>query len=206
MPGRMLPADPLTRRSFLAVATTGAGVVGIGAAGWGLLGSMSPSADVIERTRGFVVRLSDIPEGTELAMKYFGVPLFIRHRTAEEIAAAESVDPEDIWYNETIDILGRPIGTADDRARRATPNGKYIALIGQGSGFGCVPLGDGAGDFNGWFDPCRGAHDDTSGRFRKGAAHENLRLPTFELVGEEALLFTDPKTTPKSLVEELLYR
>lgn len=194
-----------TRRSFLSIATISVGLVGVGAAAFGILSSLSPSADVIARTKGFKIRLSDIPEGSQLTMKIFGYPVFIRHRTAKEIAAAEAVDLAKLPFNQTFDVRGRPLGTADDRIRRASADGRFIALVGVG-GWGCALLGDGAGDFAGWFDACRGTHYDTSGRFRKGYADGNLRLPRYELVDGDTLWFTDPDVNPQRMVDELLYR
>ena len=51
-----------------------------------------------------------------------------------------------------------------------------------------VGLGDGAGDFGGWFCPCHGSHYDTSGRIRKGPAPENLPVPVAEFVDETTIL------------------
>ena len=39
------------------------------------------------------VKLSDIPEGKNMTFKWRGKPLFIRHRTAEEIEVENAVDP-----------------------------------------------------------------------------------------------------------------
>jgi len=52
---------------------------------------------------------------------------------------------------------------------------------------GCVPLGDGAGEFNGWFCPCHGSHYDTSGRIRKGPAPENLAVPPAVFVDDTTI-------------------
>jgi ubiquinol-cytochrome c reductase iron-sulfur subunit len=197
---------PKTRRGFLAFATTGAALVIGGAAGHVVLRSFAPSADVLAQSSGFDVKLSDIPEGTQLTFKGFGLPIFIRHRTKDEITAAEAVDLADLIVNQSLDMLGRPIGSADDRLRRATPDGRFIALVGVGSGQGCVPLGDQAGDFRGWFDPCRGTHYDSSGRYRKGIATENLRLPVFALVHEDTLRFVEPNTLSEAMLDDLLYR
>ncbi len=38
------------------------------------------------------IKLGDIPEGKNMTFKWRGKPLFIRHRTAEEIAESKAVD------------------------------------------------------------------------------------------------------------------
>lgn len=54
-------------------------------------------------------------------------------------------------------------------------------MIGVCTHLGCVPVGDGSGDFGGWFCPCHGSHYDTAGRIRKGPAPENLHIPEMHL-------------------------
>ena len=53
--------------------------------------SMSASADVLAMGK-IEVNLNDIPEGKNMTYKWRGKPLFIRHRTAAEIAAGMNVD------------------------------------------------------------------------------------------------------------------
>ena len=56
------------------------------------------------------------------------------------------------------------------------------ARLASGSG-----LGDGAGEFNGWFCPCHGSHYDTAGRIRKGPAPQNLHIPVAEFTEETTI-------------------
>ena len=56
-------------------------------------------------------------------------------------------------------------------------SGEWLVMMGVCTHLGCVPLGDGAGEFGGWFCPCHGSHYDTAGRIRKGPAPENLPVP-----------------------------
>ena len=50
------------------------------------------------------------------------------------------------------------------------------------SGLSARPIGEGSGDFGGWFCPCHGSHYDQSGRIRRGPAPENLPVPVAEFV------------------------
>ncbi len=204
MPDRPPTAEPLTRRSFLAFATAGAGVVVAGYAGWKLLGGLAPSADVLAQSDGFTVKLSDIPEGSETVIKYLGRPVIVRHRTAEEIALAEAVDLKDLTDNTTLDVFDRVIGNASDHTRRSTPDGRFIALSGTEPIYGCVVLK--GGDWE-WIDVCVSTHYDISGRARKYGLHGNLRIPVQELVGTDALrLITNPNYLRKSALDDLVYR
>ena len=49
------------------------------------ISSLSASADVLALAK-IEIKLADIPEGKNMTFKWRGKPLFIRHRTAEEIA------------------------------------------------------------------------------------------------------------------------
>ena len=164
-----------TRRDFLHYVTAGAGAVTAGAATWPLVNQMNPSADVLALS-SIRVDVSDVEPGTQITVKWLGKPVFIRRRTREEIEAARSVALADL-----IDLDGRnankPGLEALDENRSIDEAGEWLVMMGVCTHFGCVPLGDGAGEFNGWFCPCHGSHYDTSGRIRKGPAPANLPVP-----------------------------
>jgi ubiquinol-cytochrome c reductase iron-sulfur subunit len=181
-----------TRRNFLYIATAGFGTVTAGAAVWPLVDQMNPSADV-QAASQIRVDVSDVPVGTQLTVLFLGKPVFIRHRTEEEIADARSVDVADL----TIDAMSRnennPDTDASDENRSMTDfsgnnTGEWLLMEGVCTHLGCVPIGEGAGDFGGWFCPCHGSHYDTSGRIRRGPAPENLPIPLAEFVDETTIL------------------
>ena len=66
---------------------------------------------------------------------------------------------------------------ASDANRTLDEAGEWLVMIGVCTHLGCIPIGDGQGDFGGWFCPCHGSHYDISGRIRKGPAPENLPVP-----------------------------
>ena len=178
--------DAPTRRDFLYYATAGAGVVVAGAAVWPLVGQMAPSADV-QALSSIRVDVGGIEPGTQLTVKWLGKPVFIRRRTPEEIEEARAVDVDDL-----VDPLARndnldQPAPATDANRVLAPFGaepgaegiseEWLVMIGVCTHLGCVPIGDGAGDFGGWFCPCHGSHYDTAGRIRRGPAPTNLPIP-----------------------------
>ena len=77
--------------------------------------------------------------------------------------------------------------SADDTNRSLDESGEWLVMMGVCTHLGCVPLGDGAGEFNGWFCPCHGSHYDTSGRIRKGPAPENLAVPPAVFVDDTTI-------------------
>ena len=165
-----------TRREFLYVATAAAGAVVTGAAVWPLIDQMNPSADVLALA-SIEVDVSGVEPGIQITQKWRGKPVFIRHRTQEEIEEARAVELDDLKdpLARNANIPGQVPATDENR----TLGGKeeWLVLVGICTHLGCVPLGE-AGDFGGWFCPCHGSHYDKSGRIRRGPAPENLPVPT----------------------------
>lgn len=174
-----------TRRDFLYYATAGAGAVAAGGAVWPLVNQMNPSADV-QALSSIFVDISGVAVGTQLTVEYLGKPVFIRRRTAEEIADARAVPLEDLIDLDS-ENPNKPLTDAADENRVADESGEWLIMVGVCTHLGCVPLGNGAGDFGGWFCPCHGSHYDTSGRIRKGPAPENLHIPVVAFVDENTI-------------------
>ena len=173
------------RRDFLYYATAGAGVVATGAAVWPLVNQMNPSDDV-KALASIEVDISGVAEGTQLTVKWRGKPVFIRHRTADEIKAARDVALGDL-VDPTSQNINLPNADASDANRALDAEGKWLVMMGVCTHLGCVPLGDGAGDFGGWFCPCHGSQYDTSGRIRKGPAPTNLEVPVAAFITETTI-------------------
>ena len=174
-----------TRRDFLYYAAGGAGVVATGAAVWPLVNQMNPSADV-QALSSIRVDISGVEIGTQITVKWLGKPVFIRRRTEEEITMAREVPMEDL-PDQSDRNANKPGLDAADENRTLDEAGEWLVMMGVCTHLGCVPLGDGAGDFHGWFCPCHGSHYDTSGRIRKGPAPENLPIPVAEFLDETTI-------------------
>ena len=148
------------RRNFLYIATGAAGAVAAGAAVWPLVDQMNPSKEVLALS-SIEVNLNNIPLGQSAVFLWRGNPVFIRHRTADEIAEARADDTADLVDPEN----------DEDRVQRP----EWLIMSGVCTHLGCVPL-DQQGEFGGWFCPCHGSHYDISGRIRKGPAPLNLPI------------------------------
>ena len=175
-----------TRRDFLYYATAGTGAIATGAAVWPLVNQMNPSADV-QALSSIQVDVSDVDVGTQLTVKWRGKPVFIRRRTEEEITAARETPLADLAdqgaENANIDASA----SAEDQNRTLDEAGEWLVMMGVCTHLGCVPLGDGAGEFGGWFCPCHGSHYDSAGRIRKGPAPRNLPVPVASFVDETTI-------------------
>ena len=108
------------------------------------LATMSASADVLAMAK-VELDLSSIPEGKSVIIKWRGKPVFIRHRTPDEIEEARSTDWKSLRDPES------------DEARTKQP--EWLVMLGVCTHLGCVPIGE-AGDYGGWFCPCHGSHYD----------------------------------------------
>ena len=165
-----------TRRDFLYYATAGAGAVATGAAVWPLVNQMNPSADT-RALASIFVDVSGVEVGTQLTVKWRGKPVFIRRRSPEEIEAARAVALEELSIDATAQNANKPGADASVANRALDEAGEWLVMIGVCTHLGCVPIGNGAGEFGGWFCPCHGSHYDTAGRIRKGPAPRNLDVP-----------------------------
>lgn len=65
-----------------------------------ILSNMAASADVLALAK-IEVEMGSIPEGKNLIVKWRGKPVFIRHRTPDEIEEANSVDVKSLRDPET---------------------------------------------------------------------------------------------------------
>ena len=165
--------DSKNRRDFLYLSSITVGGVGVAAFMWPFLKSMNPAEDTLALGTT-EVDLSDILVGQSITVKWRGRPVFIRHRTQEEILEANSVD---------VASLRDPM---EDHDR--VQQDEWLVLEGVCTHLGCVPLGqkmsDTKGEFNGWFCPCHGSHYDSSGRIRKGPAPDNLAVPPYKFISQ----------------------
>ena len=156
-------AEPPNRRDFLYIATGVVGAVGIGALMWPLIDEMNPDQSIVAEA-SIEVDLAPIQEGQILTVKWRGGPVFIRHRTAKEIAEAEAVPLSEL----------RDPQADKDRVQKP----EWLIVIGVCTHLGCIPFGH-DGKYDGWFCHCHGSMFDTSGRIRQGPAPLNLVVPEY---------------------------
>ena len=175
-----------SRRDFLYYATAGAGAVATGAAVWPLVNQMNPSADT-RALASIFVDISGVEVGSQLTVKWRGKPVFIRRRSPEEIEAARAVALSDLTIDAGAQNANKPDADAADANRTLDEAGEWLVMIGVCTHLGCVPIGDAAGDFGGWFCPCHGSHYDTAGRIRKGPAPRNLPVPVAAFLDETTI-------------------
>lgn len=158
------------RRDFINIAAVSFAGVGALAVVAPLLYQMAPSADVLAEA-STEVDLAQIKPGQAIKAIFRKQPLFVRHLTPAEIAAANKVDTGGLRDPETL------------AQRTKAGNAQWLVTMGVCTHLGCVPLGAGEGEnkgeFGGYFCPCHGSAYDTAGRIRKGPAPKNLMVPDY---------------------------
>ena len=164
------------RRDFIVVATYAMAGIGAAAVAWPLVDQMNPAADTLALA-SIEVDVSKIAVGQSITVKWRGKPVFIRHRTENEIATAQSVLLSDLKDPQKDD-------------ERVT-NPQFLVMLGVCTHLGCVPLGQKTGEvkgqYDGWFCPCHGSHYDISGRIRKGPAPLNLEIPPYQFASNSVI-------------------
>lgn len=163
-------SDPedTSRRDFIVKITWAVGGAGAAAAAWPFIASMNPTPAVIARGSA-EVSLDGIATGEMKTISWRGKPVFVLHRTPEQIEAMGA-------------SRGSDIDPEADSQRVKEP--QWLVLIGLCTHLGCVP--DRRQD--GWFCPCHGSVFDNSGRVVKGPAPRNLDLPPYKFVAADKLV------------------
>ena len=154
-----------TRRDFIFIATLAVAGVGAVMTAWPFIDSMNPASDTLALS-STEYDLTQVPLGQQVVIMWRGLPVFVRHRNPQEIAAAQHDDHADLK------------DPATDASRIAQADGspgkpEWLILQANCTHLGCVPT-FGGGEFGGWQCACHGSVYDTSGRIRHGPAPKNL--------------------------------
>ncbi len=167
-----------SRRDFLFIATGSVAAVGAAMTVWPFIDQMNPAADT-KALATTEVALAAIQEGQQIVVTWQGKPVFVRRRTADEIAAAQRDDYA---------VLKDPQTDAERLVQSNGQPGKAEFLVVQAActHLGCVPT-FAEGDFGGWFCACHGSQYDTSGRIRRGPAPKNLEIAPYVYLNDTSI-------------------
>jgi ubiquinol-cytochrome c reductase iron-sulfur subunit len=165
-----------TRRDFLILSAAAMGAVGAAITIWPFIDNLNPARDTLALSTT-EVDLSPVQVGQRLTVAWRGKPVFIDHRTPDEIKKAQDIDVATL----------RDPQKDSDRAKKP----EWLVMVGVCTHLGCIPLGqkpgDDRGEYGGWFCPCHGSVYDTSGRIRQGPAPTNLVVPPYDFTSDTAI-------------------
>lgn len=166
-----------TRRDFLIITSIVTSGVGAAFALWPFIDSMNPAADTLALSTTDL-DVAPIAVGQRITVVWQGKPVFVSHRTPEEIKLAQAVDVPSLRDPQT-------------DAERAVIKPEWLIVVGICTHLGCVPGGqkptEDRGEFAGWRCPCHGSQYDTAARIRKGPAPKNLPVPAYKFTGPTAV-------------------
>ncbi len=159
--------DNADRRDFLGKATAAVGAAGAAVACWPFVSSMNPSLDTLEKATT-EVNISGIAPGQMETVSWGGKPVFVVHRTAEQVAAMKNSPG------------GKDPQPDADRAKQP----EWLVVVGVCTHMGCIP----ARTEEGWLCPCHGSVYDNSGRIMHGPAPLNLAVPPVQFVSADKII------------------
>jgi ubiquinol-cytochrome c reductase iron-sulfur subunit len=181
------------RRQFLTAATSAVGVAGVVGVAVPFVGSWKPSAKA--RAAGAPVKadLGKIEPGQMIVVEWRGKPVYVLHRTPEQLAGLPTLD--DVLKDPTSEISVQP-DYVDPQNRAIRP--EIMVFVGLCTHLGCAPkfrpevgVADFGGDdwLGGFFCPCHGSTFDLAGRVYDGVpASANLEVPPYSFEGDSVLV------------------
>lgn len=187
------------KRTWL-IATGCVGAVGGVATAVPFVSTFTPSERAKAAGAAVEVDISGIKPGEKLTVEWRGKPVWIVHRTPEQLASLKKVDP--LLADPNSDRTAFPTPAyAKNEARSIKP--EYLVVIGICSHLGCSPSDkfqpgaqpslpdDWAGGF---LCPCHGSTFDMAGRvYKNKPAPDNLEVPPYMFLSDTRLLIGEDK-------------
>jgi ubiquinol-cytochrome c reductase iron-sulfur subunit len=181
------------RRRFLTAATSAVGVAGAVAIAVPFVGSWNPSEKAKAAGAPVKADISKLEPGEMVVVEWRGKPVYVVHRTAEQLERLSSVDG--YLKDPASEISKQPayISGAERSLRR-----ELLVVEGLCTHLGCAPkfrpevgAADLGGDewIGGFFCPCHGSKFDIAGRVYSGVpASTNLVVPPYSYEGDNVVV------------------
>jgi ubiquinol-cytochrome c reductase iron-sulfur subunit len=181
------------RRRFLTAATSAVGVAGAVAIAVPFVGSWNPSEKAKAAGAPVKADISKLEPGEMVVVEWRGKPVYVVHRTDEQLERLSSVDG--FLKDPASEISKQPtyISGAERSLRR-----ELLVVEGLCTHLGCAPkfrpevgAADLGGDewIGGFFCPCHGSKFDIAGRVYSGVpASTNLVVPPYSFEGDNVVV------------------
>ncbi len=185
----------LKKRRFLTAATSVVGAVGVGFALVPFIASMQPSAKARAAGAPAEADISKLEPGQMLRVKWRGQPVWVVHRTEQNLKDMETLTGELLDPNS--EAPQQPSYCKNPHRSRKP---QYLVAIGICTHLGCspsfrpevAPADLGPAWKGGFFCPCHGSTFDLAGRVFKGVpAPSNLVIPPYRFLSDTLILIGD---------------
>ena len=183
-----------TRRRFLTAATSAVAAGGVVGVAVPFLGSWNPSEKAKAAGAPVKADVSKLEPGQMVVVEWRGKPVYILHRTPEQLGGLPSLDP-DLKDPESMIPDSQP-AYIEGIDRAICP--EILVIVGLCTHLGCAPkfrpevgATDLGGDdwLGGFFCPCHGSKFDLSGRVYAGVpASQNLIVPPYSFDDDGVLV------------------
>jgi ubiquinol-cytochrome c reductase iron-sulfur subunit len=180
------------RRRFLTVATSVVGAAGAVGVATPFIGSWAPSAKAKAAGAPVQMDVSKIEPGRMIIAEWRGKPVYLVHRTKEQLGALASHDGRlQDPYSEQLQQPSYVTG----ETRSVKP--ELLVLVGLCTHLGCAPKYRpelapedlGANWVGGFYCPCHGSRFDLSGRVYQGVpAPLNLEVPPYRYLSDGVIM------------------
>jgi len=185
----------LKKRRLLTVATSVVGAVGVGFALVPFIASMQPSARAKALGAPAEADISKLEPGQMLRVKWRGQPVWVVHRTEQNLKDLESM--VGLLADPNSEVPQRPAYSKNPHRSRKP---QFFVAVGICTHLGCsptfrpevAPADLGPAWKGGFFCPCHGSSFDLAGRVYKGVpAPTNLVVPPHRYLSDTQILIGD---------------
>ena len=162
-----------------------------------LFGTLRPADDVLAQIdeRYETVATAQFEVGNPKIIVVHNRPIMVWRRDADQIELALQQDDPEQWEVPVSYVSeGKRLVPATDENLTIAREWFIASPINWG-GSGCHVI-MGAGDYDGFFDPCYGTHFDLAGRYRRGPGGKNLFVVMAELSPDGSQLTLDLSFLP----------
>jgi ubiquinol-cytochrome c reductase iron-sulfur subunit len=182
--------EPPSRRDFLFIATATVGAVGAAATLVPLIDQMNPDASTLAAGGPVDLDVSKIEEGAQVLIRWRERPIFVFHRTKQNLQMLQSKQDISLLSDPHSDAQQQP-PYAKNWHRSIKP--EFGVLVGICTHLGCIPLFFPTPSATtplpnwpgGYFCPCHGSKYDAAGRVFSGVpAPYNLPIPPYHFVND----------------------
>ena len=182
----------VSRRRFLAVATSVTGAVGLAMTAAPFIASFRPSARAQALGAPVEVDISKLETGSMVRVQWRGQPVWVLRRGPEMLARLGNHDDE-LRDPDSMESIQPAYAANATRSMRP----EILVVIGTCTHLGCAPIEKlqpadaelGADWPGGFFCPCHGSKFDLAGRVSAGVpAPTNLAVPPYRFVGDSMII------------------